>query len=94
MDIKSTRDGCDVRMTVAGRLTTDEADGFLKEIEPLMNESGLKIVMDLAGLEFISIAGIRCFILLLMSCNAKGSSLVLKTGPGALQARIPLASDR
>lgn len=64
-------------MTVKGRLSTDEAAGFLKDIEPAMEESGADITMDLSGLEFISSAGIRCFIILLKTCQSKGSTLKL-----------------
>lgn len=78
MDIKVNKDGRNIEMSVAGRLTTDEAAGFLKETEPLMNGEGLHITMDLAGLDFISSAGIRCFIILLMACKSKGSTLLLK----------------
>lgn len=67
-----------IDVTVKGRLTTDEAVGFLKDIEPLMNESQARIIMDLDGLEFISSAGIRCFVMLLQACKAKGSTLCLK----------------
>lgn len=78
MDTLISRENNDVEVVVTGRLTTDEADGFLKKIDPLMQENGLNITLNLAGLEFISSAGIRCFILLLMSCKSKESTLVLK----------------
>lgn len=67
-----------IEVSVNGRLSTDEAVGFLKDIEPLMEENGIRITMDLAGMDFISSAGIRCFILLLQGCKAKGSTLCLK----------------
>lgn len=65
-------------VSVKGRLTTDEASGFLKDIEPLMAESKATIVMDLSELEFISSAGIRCFIMLLQGCKSKESVLRLR----------------
>ena len=63
---------------VKGRFTTNEAAGFLKDIEPLVNEKFEEITLDLSELEFISSAGIRCFVMLLKSCNANGSKLTLK----------------
>lgn len=78
METNITREGASALATVTGRLTTDEAAGFLQAIEPLMDESGLQITMDLGGLEFISSAGIRCFVMLLKACGAKGSTLKLK----------------
>lgn len=65
-------------VSVKGRLSTDEAVGFLKDIEPIMKEEGVAITMDLAGLDFISSAGIRCFVMLLQGCKANGSTLRLK----------------
>lgn len=65
-------------VSVKGRLTTDEAEGFLKDIEPLTKESKCHITMDLGELDFISSAGIRCFVMLLQGCKAKGSTLRLK----------------
>lgn len=78
METTLTREGNSVLVNVKGRLMTDEAEGFLKAIDPLMKESGVNITMDLAGLEFISSAGIRCFVMLLKACQAKGNSLRLK----------------
>ena len=65
-------------VTLSGRFTTDEAAGFLKDIEPLMEERRADVSMDLAGLDFISSAGIRCFVMLLKACNANESTLTLK----------------
>ena len=67
-----------IEVTIAGRFTTDEAAPFLKDIEPLMEERGKTVVIDLAGLEFISIAGIRCFVMLLKACTANSTALRLK----------------
>lgn len=78
METIITREDKSISVTVNGRLMTDEAAGFLKDIEPLMQESGASITMDLSGLEFISSAGIRCFVLLLKACQAKNNKLVLK----------------
>lgn len=78
METLVNMNGGNAEVCVKGRLSTDEAAGFLKAIEPLMNESGIRVVMDLGGLEFISSAGIRGFIMLLKACQSKGSTLVLK----------------
>lgn len=78
MDTQIQKDANTLDVTVKGRLTTDEAVAFLKDIEPLMNENHAVITMDLGGLEFISSAGIRCFVMLLQACKAKESTLRLK----------------
>lgn len=79
-NIITTKDDS-ILVEVSGRLMTDEAAGFLKDIEPLMQASKSHITMDLSGLEFISSAGIRCFVMLLKSCEARGNTLTLTNLP-------------
>ena len=78
MITKVTINGKKADVEVGGRLSTDEAAGFLKEIDPLMQEKYEEITMDLAGLDFISSAGIRCFVMLYKACASKGTKLTLK----------------
>ena len=70
--------GSTITATVTGRFTTDEAAGFLRDIEPLTEERRAEVYMDLSGLDFISSAGIRCFVMLLKACKANESTLTLK----------------
>jgi anti-anti-sigma factor len=65
-------------LSIKGRLMTDKAAEFMKDIEPLLKESNANILVDMGGLEFISSAGIRCFVMLLKACQANGSRLRLK----------------
>lgn len=62
---------------VAGRLMTDQAAGFMKAMEPLLQLANADIDVDMSGLDFISSAGIRCLVMLLKSCQANGSHLRL-----------------
>ena len=78
MNTEVHAEGKSVKVTLKGRFTTDEAAPFLKSIESLMDAKQTEIVMDLSGLEFISSAGIRCFVMLLKTCKANDSSLCLK----------------
>ena len=73
-----TQQGGTAEVSVKGRFTTDETAAFLKDIEPLFNEKFAQVTMDLSELDFISSAGIRCFVMLLKACEANGSNLVLK----------------
>ena len=66
------------QIVVSGRFTTDEATGFLKEIDTAMQAKNAEIVMELSELDFISSAGIRCFVMLLKACTANASTLRLK----------------
>ncbi|HXS54382.1 MAG TPA: STAS domain-containing protein [Usitatibacter sp.] len=69
-------------LQVTGRLDQDTCEGFRVELMKRVDEAareGHTVVLDLAGLEYVSSAGLRC--LMLASREAK-----------ALQARISVAS--
>ena len=72
------KNGKEIAVSLDGRFTTDVTTEFLKDIESLMEERHLEITMDLGSLEFISSAGIRCFVMLLKACTANESTLCLK----------------
>ena len=78
MNTEVQANGKSVTVTINGRFTTDEAAKFLKSIEPVMDTRQAEIVVDLSDLDFISSAGIRCFVMLLKACDANGSTLCLK----------------
>jgi anti-sigma B factor antagonist len=51
---------------VAGRLDQDNADAFRAELMAHVERSandGAAVILDLAGLEYVSSAGLRCFML-------------------------------
>ena len=72
------KDGKKITVTVDGRFTTDETAAFLKDIEPIMEEKNAEVVMELGALDFISSAGIRCFVMLLKACKANDSRRTLR----------------
>ena len=78
MTTKLTREGADATVTVCGRFTSNEAEQFLGDIESLTSNRLENITIDLSGMDYISSAGIRCFVMLLKSCNAGGTRLTLK----------------
>jgi anti-sigma B factor antagonist len=50
----------------SGRLDHDNCEAFREELEPHLERSardGTPIVLDLSGLEYVSSAGLRCFML-------------------------------
>jgi anti-anti-sigma factor len=53
-------------LKVAGRLDQDTCEGFrvdlMKQVEAAAREGGT-VVLDLSGLEYVSSAGLRCFML-------------------------------
>ena len=78
MKTSVTNESNNYTVTVSGRFTTDAAADFLKVMDPLMNEKNISIAMELGEMEFISSAGLRCFVMLLKKCSANNSSLVLR----------------
>jgi anti-sigma B factor antagonist len=63
-----------------GRLDHDNCDAFRAGLEPHLERaaaSGQGIVLDLAGLEYVSSAGLRCFMLAAKQARGKGGRIVL-----------------
>lgn len=66
MNVSPRRYANAVVLSVAGRLDQDTCDDFrgelMKHVEQTARDGGA-IVLDLAGLEYVSSAGLRCFML-------------------------------
>ena len=63
-----------------GRLDHDNCEAFRAGLEPHLERaaaSGQRIVLDLAGLEYVSSAGLRCFMLAAKQTRAQGGRIVL-----------------
>lgn len=60
-----------------GRLDTAVADQLEKEMQPLMDSADKNIVLDCAGLEYISSSGLRLFLTLRKEVAKKGGTLTL-----------------
>ena len=74
LKIEFERDGEVGVAQVLGRLDGDTVDGFESEIEN--SADGLSVmVLNLAGLEYVSSAGLRSFINVANDCNAHGVRL-------------------
>lgn len=64
---------------VTGQLETENSPGFLDEVKSMLDFPWINtLVMDLAGLTYVSSTGIGSFTTLLIECKNKGISLVLK----------------
>ena len=79
-------------LTVEGRFSTDEAQGFLDAAESATSKKISSLVLELGALEFISSAGIRCFVMLLKTCAQKGISLKLRNLTPQLKDILTLTS--
>ena len=74
LKIEFERDGEVGFAQVSGRLDGDNADGFESDIGE--GADGLSVmVLNLAGLEYVSSAGLRSFINVANDCNAHGVRL-------------------
>lgn len=64
----------------SGRLDHDNCEAFREELAPFLVRSAteqLAIVLDLAGLEYVSSAGLRCFMLAAKQAKAQNSRIVI-----------------
>ncbi len=67
-------------VNVAGRLDQDHCDAFRQELAPLLVSAAVEaraIVLDLAELEYISSAGLRCFMLAAKEVKANEGTIVV-----------------
>jgi anti-sigma B factor antagonist len=63
-----------------GRLDHDNCEAFRAGLDPHLDRataSGQRIVLDLSGLEYVSSAGLRCFMLAAKHARGKGGQIVL-----------------
>jgi anti-anti-sigma factor len=63
-----------------GRLDHDHCEGFRAGLQPHVDgaaSSGRGIVLDLSGLEYVSSAGLRCFMLAAKQTGGHGGKIVL-----------------
>ena len=80
MSLPSQTFGNALVVDVAGRLDQDHCDAFRQELAPLLAsaaENGQAIVLDLAELEYISSAGLRCFMLAAKEVKANEGTIVV-----------------
>ena len=66
MNVSSRRFASAVVLQVSGRLDQDTCDGFRGELMTEVERSGKEggsVVLDLSTLEYVSSAGLRCFML-------------------------------
>ena len=67
-------------LRLAGRLDQDNCERFRGELAPHLEASardGLGVVLDLSGLEYVSSAGLRCFMLAAKQTKALQGRIVV-----------------
>lgn len=78
MDVKINKVDNKFDVTLTGRLDTTNADQFQKDIEILMEGENPDITLDCKDMEYTSSQGLRMFLMLQKSVNARGGKLVMK----------------
>ena len=64
----------------SGRLDHDNCEAFREDLAPHLDRTakdGMCIVLDLSGLEYVSSAGLRCFMLAAKQAKAQHSRIVI-----------------
>ena len=67
-------------LALAGRLDQDNCDAFRTELAPYLETAASEphhIVFDLSGLEYVSSAGLRCFMLAARQARGQESRIVV-----------------
>lgn len=67
-------------LSVSGRLDQDNCEAFRAELEPYLQSAISEphhIVFDLSGLEYVSSAGLRCFMLAARQSRGQDSRIVV-----------------
>ncbi len=78
MDLNISIENGKTQARVTGRLDTINSDEFEKKMAPLLEGGNPDIELDCSELEYISSSGLRLFLTLQKSVNARGGKLVIK----------------
>jgi anti-sigma B factor antagonist len=80
MNVGSRRYANALVVTVSGRLDQDSCDAFRNQLTGFVADAaqgGGAVVLDLSGLEYISSAGLRCFMLASREARTKNARVVV-----------------
>ena len=64
-------------VAVTGELDSVTSEEFQKELTPLMGKEGLKVEMDMAGVDYIASKGLRVILALAQSIMPSGGKLTV-----------------
>lgn len=85
MDLSISTENGKTRARVTGRLDTTNSEEFEKKMAPLLEGGSPDIEMDCSELEYISSSGLRLFLTLQKSVNARGGKLVILNMQSAIK---------
>ena len=78
MDIIINNEMGKTLVVLKGRIDTTNADQFQQDIAPLMEDEHPDIEIDCSEMTYTSSQGLRIFLLLQKSVNARGGKMVLR----------------
>ena len=85
MDLSISTENGKTLARVTGRLDTTNSEEFEKKMAPLLEGGNPDIEMDCSELEYISSSGLRLFLTLQKSVNARGGKLVILNMQSAIK---------
>lgn len=85
MDLSISTENGKTRARVTGRLDTTNSEEFEKKMAPLLEGGNPDIEMDCSELEYISSSGLRLFLTLQKSVNARGGKLIILNMQSAIK---------
>ncbi len=77
MTITKTVNGDTLTLSISGRLDTITSVELSNELDKIFAEGAFNIVFDLKGLDYVSSAGLRVFLVAQKQINTKGTKLEL-----------------
>jgi anti-sigma B factor antagonist len=77
MTITKTVNGNTLTLSIAGRLDTITSVELSNELDKIFAEGAFDIVFDLKGLDYVSSAGLRVFLVAQKQATSKGTKLEL-----------------
>ena len=78
MKVEIKTEGAKTLATLVGRLDTTNAAEFQADIQPLMDLENPDIELDCTDMEYTSSQGLRLFLMLQKTVNARNGQLVMK----------------
>ncbi len=80
MDIRNKTYGNVLVLSPEGRIDHANSEEFRQSLEPLIKRcstNGERLVLDLASVDYVSSAGLRCFMLAEKQAKAQGGTIVV-----------------
>jgi anti-anti-sigma factor len=80
MDIRNKTYGDVLVLSPAGRIDHANSEIFRRALNPLIERcsaKGERLVLDLAGVDYVSSAGLRCFMLAEKQAKSRGGTIVV-----------------